>query len=223
MNTLDLLSEAFGPLTGQRILDVGCGDGHLARSLNARGACVVGVNPSEESLDRARQVANEAQFGCAAAQALPFADGSFDGAVFLNSFHHVESQFMPKALDEAARVTVSGGHVIVVEPLPEGSFFEAFRLIEDETVVRAQAQDALRTALLGGRLRQLASRTIARVERFDRLEDFIARAAAADPNRKYVISAKRAEVEAAFLSKAAKEADLYRLEQPLKVDILKVA
>lgn len=47
---------------------------------------------------------------------------------------------MDRSLAEAARVIRPGGLLIVMEPLAEGGFFDALRIVEDETAVRVAAQ-----------------------------------------------------------------------------------
>jgi ubiquinone/menaquinone biosynthesis C-methylase UbiE len=80
---------AFAPLTGKRILDVGCGTGVLAGSLSALGAKVTSIDPNIEALSLARRAVPAGTFRAAGAEAMPFEDDPFDGAVFLNSLHHV--------------------------------------------------------------------------------------------------------------------------------------
>lgn len=46
----------LGDLRGRRILDAGCGDGYLSRLLHRQGARVVGVEPAQALIDRARQI-----------------------------------------------------------------------------------------------------------------------------------------------------------------------
>jgi hypothetical protein len=71
------------------------------------------------------------------------------------------------ALEEAARVVGKGGSVVVVEPLSEGTFYEALRLIEDETEVRQAAQQAIRRALTA----RPPERVLVCIE-YDRVEAF---------------------------------------------------
>ena len=167
-----IIIRAFAPLAGKRILDIGCGEGTLARSLSARGARVSGVDPNAKALALACEAVPTGMFYRAGAESLPFADDSFDGAVFLNSFHHVPKPAMSLALTEAARVVGATGLIVVIEPLAEGSFFSALRSVEDETDVRTAAQEALRRALAGGALGQIRRVDYLRRERFRGLEEF---------------------------------------------------
>ena len=78
---------------------------------------------------------------------LPFRDSWFDATVFFNSIHHIPEDSMETAISEAISVTKSGGIVYVAEPLAEGACFELDSPVEDETVVRAQAQQCLNKAI----------------------------------------------------------------------------
>lgn len=143
----DVIVETIAP-AGKRVIDVGCGDGGLARHLARHGATVLGVECSPRQLAKAR--AAEAVDGVTivegVGQALPAPDSSADLVVFFNSLHHVPREYMRAALAEAARVLVPGGRIYVSEPVAEGDFFEAVRPIDDETEVRAQAQAEIRRA-----------------------------------------------------------------------------
>lgn len=66
--------KVLGTLAGLRILDLGCGQGQSTRWLLDQGAEVVGVDIAEVMLG----YADASTLVCADAQALPFADNSFD-------------------------------------------------------------------------------------------------------------------------------------------------
>jgi trans-aconitate methyltransferase len=76
--------ELLAPKPGERILDLGCGDGALTRLLAAKGCSVVGVDSSPAFIDAARALGLDARIGDA--RTLSF-DGEFD-AVFSNAVLH---------------------------------------------------------------------------------------------------------------------------------------
>ncbi len=222
MDALTLIRDTFAPLDGRAILDIGCGSGTLAKALAAEGAVVTGIDPGEEALARARSNVPDARFEAASAEALPFADGSFEGAVMLNALHHAPDP--DQALSEAARILRGGGRLVVVEPLAEGTFFDALRPIEDETEIRAQAQAAIAAAVASGRYACERDVTIERRESFSDAEAFFTRVTAVDPARAAVIREDRATVEAAFTGAVATGPDgRFTLVQPLRIHVLKPA
>jgi SAM-dependent methyltransferase len=76
--------ELLAPRPGERILDLGCGDGFLTERLVALGCDVVAVDASPEQVEGARRRGLDARV--ARAEALPFV-GEFD-AVFSNAVLH---------------------------------------------------------------------------------------------------------------------------------------
>ncbi len=76
--------ELLAPQPGERILDLGCGDGALTERLVAAGAEVVAVDAAPEMVARAAARGLDARLGDAAALAF---DGGFD-AVFTNAALH---------------------------------------------------------------------------------------------------------------------------------------
>lgn len=78
------LLDLLAPKPGERILDLGCGDGTLTARIAAAGASVVGLDRSAAQAAAARQMGLDAVVADAAG--LPFVD-SFD-AVFSNAVLH---------------------------------------------------------------------------------------------------------------------------------------
>src|ERR1700678_313777 len=78
------LVEALQPKAGERILDLGCGDGFLTQQIAESGATMVGVDSSPQMIAAAKKRGVDAR--CASGEALPF-DQEF-GAVFSNAALH---------------------------------------------------------------------------------------------------------------------------------------
>ena len=131
-----------------RILDIGSGGGELSLALSHKGAKVTGIECSRDQMKRAiPHQGKDCNFIFSVGENLPFRDSWFDATVFFNSIHHIPEDSMETAISEASSVTKSGGLVYVAEPLAEGACFELDSPVENETVVRAQAQQCLNKAM----------------------------------------------------------------------------
>jgi SAM-dependent methyltransferase len=96
-----------------RVLDVGCGEGQVARRVAALGAgLVAGVDPTAAQLVVAAERAGGPRYVRARAEELPWSDGSFDAAVVCLVLEHVDP-FEP-AIAEIARVLEPGGKFVVM-------------------------------------------------------------------------------------------------------------
>jgi demethylmenaquinone methyltransferase/2-methoxy-6-polyprenyl-1,4-benzoquinol methylase len=113
------LVRAAAPQAGQRVLDVATGTGMVAAELLARADCsVVGIDQSPEMLARARERFASAQPASVEliegqAEALPFADASFDALTFTYLLRYVDDP--PATLRELARVVRPAGRVASLE------------------------------------------------------------------------------------------------------------
>jgi SAM-dependent methyltransferase len=109
---LELVPEPAG-----RTLDVGCGEGRLARDLAALGHDVAGVDASPTLLAAAREAAPDMELHLADAAELPFPDESFELVIAFMSLQDVDD--LRGALREAARVLAPGGRLClaIVHPL----------------------------------------------------------------------------------------------------------
>lgn len=111
-----LILEMAGDVAGQRVLDVGCGDGALACTLARRGADVVGVDPDPEMVEaanrRAVALANHAEFAEGHVERLPFPDDSFDVVVAVTVLCFVGDA--SAAISEMVRVLRPNGRLVGV-------------------------------------------------------------------------------------------------------------
>lgn len=114
----DLFLEIVPPPSG-RTLDVGCGEGRLARDLAALGHDVVGIDASPTMIAAARAAAPEVELHVADAAALPFRDASFGLVVAFMSLQDVDD--LTGAIHEAARVLAPGGRFCLAILHPLGS------------------------------------------------------------------------------------------------------
>ena len=156
---LDLLADLV-PLNGQRIIELGCGNARLARALLQRHAGSQLVGLEVDAVQHAKNIANPQErllFMAGSAEAIPFPDASFGGAMMLKSLHHVPLDGMDQALAEVARVLKPGGWFYVSEPIFGGALNEIVRLYNDENTVRRAAQAALDRALEAGRFWEFAA------------------------------------------------------------------
>jgi ubiquinone/menaquinone biosynthesis C-methylase UbiE len=200
-----------------RVLDIGCGNGALSGALAKRGFRMTGVDPQADRIAQAKTRFTDAAFAVATAEALPFDDGNFDAAVFLNALHHVPKPAMADALSGALHALRPGGVLIVVEPLAEGSFFEAMRPVDDETAIRAAALRALDDLQQAETCTQIDHQRYDRPSHFPDLEAFLAFLRAAEPERDAMIEQHRADVAQSFATHAAPEGTGFALAQPMAI------
>ena len=107
-----VMLDLCGDVRGQRMLDIGCGEGRFCRMLAERGASVTGIDVIAEMAQtaRARGSAHDA-YSLASADKLPFAAATFDLAVSYVTL--VDIVEYAAAIHEAARVLRPGGRFVI--------------------------------------------------------------------------------------------------------------
>lgn len=106
--------DLAGDVAGQRLLDVGCGAGHYAAALLARGADVVGIDGSAELIAHAKErVGDRAELRLHDLESpLDFAeDASFDAVLCALVIHHIRDR--AGLLAEIFRVLKPGGRFLI--------------------------------------------------------------------------------------------------------------
>jgi hypothetical protein len=205
---------------GRSALDVGCGDGKFTWLMAKHFPHVAGIDMKAGKIAEANASAREkgvaAEFRVASAEAMPFEVAQFDVVVFSNSLHHISD--MDLALAEAARVTKPGGLVYVMEPVPAGTYFEATRLVNDETEIRTAAYRAL------GRVPGLAmsGERLYRAERgFRDLDEWRADQVDRDPRRGELFAAHETEIRRLFVALARRRDGALVFDQVSRVNLLR--
>lgn len=102
-------------------VDVGCGDGMLARKLAGRCASVTGIDANERMIEVARELARDVPgLGFVRADFLghPFDEAAFDFACANTALHHMD---FAAALAKMARMLRPGGRLAVVGLARNGS------------------------------------------------------------------------------------------------------
>lgn len=77
--------DAVAPVTGYRMLDVGCGSGMFLQLARQRGARVFGLDASRGLLDVAQERVAEADLRMGDLESLPFEERAFDGVTAFNA------------------------------------------------------------------------------------------------------------------------------------------
>jgi cyclopropane fatty-acyl-phospholipid synthase-like methyltransferase len=152
-----VIIDATGLTAGQRLLDVGCGNGRPAvLAAQQTGASVVGINLSTAQIADANKLASEegvsdkVTFAIADAMELPYPDGSFDAVWAVESLSHMPDRVA--ALREMLRVLRPGGRLVLTDitervelkPADKEMMFEAFLM--SSIMTHAGYPEAVRAA-----------------------------------------------------------------------------
>jgi ubiquinone/menaquinone biosynthesis C-methylase UbiE len=98
-----IIPLAVEELAGRtHVLDLGCGDGQIARALASQGSEVLGVDPTQLHIDIARERGGGPRYLLGGATEIPANDNTFDAVVACLVFEHIDQ--MDEAMTEVARV-----------------------------------------------------------------------------------------------------------------------
>ena len=135
--------ELLSPRPDDLVLDFAAGSCWATELLNRVGVRTVSIDLSLEMMRRGRArlatdsrltFRDDARFTVARGQALPFADGVFDGVLCLNALHHHPSYNV--ALREIYRVLKIGGRAVFSEPgtTHDAAALSQFRMREEHVL-----------------------------------------------------------------------------------------
>jgi len=99
-----LILELALPRVGERLLDVGCGEGERLLFFRNQGCSVTGIEPSLGRIETAKKkLGHRADIHAGRAEDLPFSDNEFDVVTLITSLEFSEDP--EKAIREAIRVS----------------------------------------------------------------------------------------------------------------------
>lgn len=174
----DLVERARPIGASDRILDLGCGTGIVARVLRERlggAANIMGLDASAPMLEKARSIAPEIVFREGNAMTLPFTDHSFELVLCQEML-----QFVPDragALREARRVLSPGGRFLVStwRPRSEQPFHDALGRVAERHLGKSNDKrwlldsDTLGQALTDAGFTNIRIETVSLIERYREL------------------------------------------------------
>lgn len=146
------VADAVSPAKGERVLDIACGTGILAREILRRvgpSGRVAGIDPAPGMIEVAKQNAPAVEWQEGTAESLPFADESFD--VVVSQFGLMFFTDRTRAIEEMLRVLTSGGRFAMavwdsLDNIP--AYASAVELLQ--RTAGQQAADALRAPFVLG-------------------------------------------------------------------------
>lgn len=136
-------SRALGMLLPPlRVADLGCGEGYLTIEAARWASEVIAVDRSDAVLARAQALAERRHVSNVVwkrgeVEKLPIRDGSVDVALLSQALHHAANP--ARAVDEAARITVPGGRVLILDLREHGEEWVRAKL-GDRTLGFSDAQ-----------------------------------------------------------------------------------
>ena len=187
------LVALLDPPPAARALDVACGPGFLTLALARRCGEVIGFDATDALLALARAEAarlelENVRFEQGDAEALPFADASFDRVTCRAAFHHFPRP--ERVLAEMARVTAPQGRLLVADLLGSedpgrARLHDEVERLCDPTHARALPKSEFERCIAAAGLR--AVRVIESTLDYD-LEEWIAHGAPAEAARREIVA-----------------------------------
>jgi SAM-dependent methyltransferase len=122
---------------GARVLEIGCSNGLNLEALRRQAGCVgSGVDPSAEAVEAGKRDFPSLDLQRATADALPFADASFDLVWFGFCLYVTDRALLPRVVAEADRVLKDGGFLAIVDFDPGASMKRRYHHAEGITTYK---------------------------------------------------------------------------------------
>ena len=214
------LIELANPQPGERVLDIACGTGIVARnvvSLVGSKGIVMGLDANPDMIGMARAMAEREHLSIdwhtGSAEQLPFADENFDlilcqfGLMFFTDRH--------AALTQMLRVLKTGGRVIlsVWQAIDRHPFYQTIHDVTQRHLGKSSVQaifslgdvDELRKLLTDSGFRHVTIESVSITARFSQPEEFLAWELDVDPAETPALRNLDAEAQQAIMAAVRQE------------------
>lgn len=115
LSMLRRVCEALKPFNGQRLLDVGCGDGRLCYELKDENVNYTGIDYSSRAIAFARAFNPKSTFQVLSTLELPF-ENEFDIVTFIEVIEHIPPNDIPVCIENLNKTLKPGGRLVISTP-----------------------------------------------------------------------------------------------------------
>jgi ubiquinone/menaquinone biosynthesis C-methylase UbiE len=127
----------FPFVKGNKILDIGCGNGKTSMALMEEGYDVTGIDISEAAVQTCIKLyGNRMTAVCASATSVPLNDGAMDGAVLIHTLEHLDDDELREAMNELYRILKWNAKIFVRVFHKDDMRSDKGERIDENTVVR---------------------------------------------------------------------------------------
>lgn len=145
----DRLFVLLDPHPAGLYLDIGCGTGNYTHALHRRGVRFIGMDPSLEMLDKARQANGEIDWRVGRAEETNLNNAEVDGIMATLTIHHWQD--LKQGFAELYRVLKPGGSLVLFTSTPaqmEGYWLNHyFPLMLRDSIHQMPAEDVVKSAM----------------------------------------------------------------------------
>ncbi len=119
----------LAPRAGERIVDVGAGNGKIAALVASKGCEVHAIEPNQKRLDQLRRELPAVESKLASSEKIPYPDGYFDKVYSTLALHHFSDR--SQSVREFARILKPQGLLLIAEIRPSSARGRLLRFLEN--------------------------------------------------------------------------------------------
>ena len=157
---------------GDKILDIGCGNGKTSYALMEAGYEVTGMDISEAAVNSCKKIYGDVMnVICASSESVPLDDESMDGVVMVHIFEHLTEDEMKASVAEMDRILKRNAKILVRVFHKDDMRSDKGTRIDESTVLRGNGiryryfnEDELKNLFL--RFRTISMKRIDEITRF---------------------------------------------------------